>query len=263
MKRLLNLGVERLYTDHPRTLLALKSRLQIRSVECEGAYTHHLQGICTNDAESLYWSFTTTLVRTNTDGKVIKKVEVGNHHGDLCHVDGKIYVAVNFGRFNDPEGNADSWVYVYDATDLSLMSKHEVQELFHGAGGIGYRDGRFFVVGGLPDTVQENDVYEYNERFEFVKRHVVKSGHTHLGIQTATFAHGKWWFGCYGDPRILLITDPTFTLLGRHEFDCSLGITGLPEGLLSASGACEGKCTGAARHVLPDQETGVRFSASR
>jgi len=231
-----------------------------RNVDCEGTYRHHLQGICTNDKDAIYWSFTTTLVKTDTSGKVVKKIEVGNHHGDLCHHDGRIYVAVNFGRFNDPNGNADSWVYVYDADDLSLISKHETQEVFHGVGGIGYRDGRFFVVGGLPDGIQENYVYEYDDDFKFVKKHVVKSGHTHLGIQTAAFAHGRWWFGCYGDPKILLVTDAEFNMLGRYEFDCSLGIVGLKdEQLLAASGRCEKDkgCTGKAQLASGDDNKGL------
>jgi hypothetical protein len=57
-------------------------------------------------------------VKTNLDGKLLKQVPVVNHHGDLCFHDGKLFVAVNLGKFNDPKGNADSWVYVYDAKTL-------------------------------------------------------------------------------------------------------------------------------------------------
>lgn len=207
-------------------------------VQCEGTYPHHLQGICV-DKQFIYWSFTTQLVKTNSDGRVLQKTAVANHHGDVCHMDGRVYVAVNLGKFNDPDGNADSWVYVYDSQDLSLISKHETQEVFHGAGGIGVREGHFFVVGGLPDDVRENYVYEYDGSFQFLRKHVVRSGHTHLGIQTATFAHDRWWFGCYGSPQILLITDADFVMQGRYEFDCSLGIEGIAAGqLLSASGRC-------------------------
>lgn len=226
------------------------------NVKCAGTYPHHLQGICTNDRDAIYWCFTTTLVKTDTTGKVQKQIPVGKHHGDLCHVDGKIYVAVNFGKFNDPNGNADSWVYVYDADDLSLLAKHETQEVFHGAGGIGVCDGHFFVVGGLPEGIEENYVYEYDADFTFVKKHVVKSGHTHLGIQTGAFANGHWWFGCYGDPKILLVTDADFKLKGRYEFDCSLGIVGLLDGqFLSASGRCEKDkgCWGSARLAAQDE----------
>ena len=121
-------------------------------VQCEGTYQHHLQGVAT-DRQSIFWSFTTTLVKTDQKGKLIKKKSVANHHGDLCFQNGKIYVAVNLGKFNDPKGNADSWVYVYHAETLQLLVRHAVPEAFHGAGGIGYRDQMFFVVGGLPDVV--------------------------------------------------------------------------------------------------------------
>ena len=234
---------------------------EFHQVACQGTYPHHLQGVCAKD-DSIFWSFTTTLVKTDSQGLVLKKIPVANHHGDLCFHDGRLYVAVNLGKFNDPRGNADSWVYVYDAQTLKELSRHEVQEAFHGAGGIGFRDGHFFVVGGLPDAIKENYVYEYDGQFNFVKKHVVTSGHTHLGIQTATFAHDRWWFGCYGDPKILLVTDANFQMLGRHEFDCSLGIEGLTNGrLLSASGRCEkGKgCAGSVRVAIPDTTTGLKY----
>ncbi|MEW4490932.1 hypothetical protein AB1L42_22820 [Thalassoglobus sp. JC818] len=229
-------------------------------MSCEGVYPHHLQGICT-DGEFIYWSFTTTLVKTDLDGKLLKKIPVVNHHGDLCFHDGKLYVAVNLGEFNNPSGNANSWVYIYNANTLEETSRHEVQEVFHGAGGMGVRNGNFFVVGGLPDSIEENYVYEYNDQFEFQKKHIVKSGHTHLGIQTATFANDRWWFGCYGSPAILLVTDTEFQMIGRYEFNCSLGIEGLPDGrLLSASGHCDKAtgCNGSVRIVVPDEEDGLR-----
>ena len=120
----------------------------------------------------------------------------------------------------------------------------------------------FFVVGGLPDGVEKNYVYEYDGHFRFVKLRIIPSGHTHLGIQTATFAHDRWWFGCYGDPKILLVTNADFKMLGRYEFDCSLGIEGLPDGrLLSAAGRCEKDqgCTGSVRVAVPDEQTGLRY----
>lgn len=227
-------------------------------VVCEGTYKHHLQGIAADD-QAIYWSFTTTLVKTDRAGKRLASIPVANHHGDLCQHDGRLYVAVNLGKFNDPQGNADSWIYVYDAKTLKELARHEVQQVFHGAGGVGYRDGRFFVVGGLPDGVPENYVYEYDESFQFIKKHTIESGHTHLGIQTATFAHDRWWFGCYGSPSILLVTDANFQMIGRYEYDCALGIESAAEGLLlSASGRCRPLgCDGQVRLVKPDPKTGL------
>ena len=239
-----------------------KSLAGFGPTECEGDYQYHLQGVCSDQKSFLYWSFTTDLVKTDSAGKIVKKITVDNHHGDLCFDNGRIYVAVNLGRFNDPEGNADSWVYVYDADSLQEISRHEVQEVYHGAGGMDVRDGKFYIVGGLPEGVQENYVYEYDENFQFMKKHIVPSGWTRLGIQTALWHDGAWWFGCYGSPKILLQTDENFQMLGRYEFDCSLGIVGIDKDqfLVAKGPKTESKrCKGTLHLAKPDHEKGLVF----
>jgi hypothetical protein len=234
--------------------------IRFRNVACDGDYQHHLQGVCTNEKDAVYWSFTTELVKTDRQGRVQNKVPVISHHGDLCFHDGKLFVAVNLGSFNDPKGNADAWVYVYDAESLKFLAKHETQEVFHGAGGIGVMEGRFYVVGGLPDGVEENYVYEYDAKFQFVWKHVIKSGWTRLGIQTATFHDEAWWFGCYGSPAILLKTDAKFRMLGRFELDCSLGVVGVAKDrLLIAKGprTKDGRCLGSLHLAHPDPKRGL------
>ncbi|TWU26282.1 Glycerophosphoryl diester phosphodiesterase [Novipirellula galeiformis] len=261
MERLIGIGVERLYTDDPRMLLSLKKQRDLRKVTCEGTYPQHLQGICADHA-AIYWSFTTRLVKTDLDGKVLKQISVANHHGDLCFHDGKLYIAVNLGKFNEPAGKADSWVYVYDADSLKELARHEAQEAVHGAGGISFREGHFFVVGGLPAGVDENYVYEYDGQFNFVKKHVIHSGYTLMGIQTATFAHGRWWFGCYGETKKLLITDEKFQMLGSYPFQCSLGIEAWSNGqLLSASGRCRKGhgCSGELQLAIPHETAGLQY----
>jgi len=252
MKHLLNLGVDRVYTDYPGRLLALKrQRARYQPASCEGTYAGHLQGICLDGKGAIYWSFTDALVKTDAVGKVLKKTAVANHHGDLCYHDGKLYVAVNLGKFNEPPGKADSWVYVYAADNLSELARHPVPEAVHGAGGIGCHAGRFMVVGGLPPGTDENYVHEYGPDFRFIRTHVIQSGYTLMGIQTAEFINGCWWFGCYGNPRILLKTDESFRLVGRYEVDCALGLAGLPNGgLLIGRGANDGRKTYVGRVVL-------------
>jgi len=242
--------------------LAVTSASVSPDVTCEGTYPKHLQGVC-GDQDSLFWSFTTTLVKTDLQGKRLKSVPVADHHGDLCLHDGQVFVAVNLGKFNDAAGNADSWIFVYNSQTLEEVARHRVPEVFYGAGGIGFHKNRFWVVGGLPEDVTENYVYEYDTAFAFQKRHVIASGHTHLGIQTATFAHDRWWFGCYGTPQVLLVTDASFKLLGRYEYDCSLGISAWSAGrLLSATGECRADigCSGCIRTVTPHSRSGLRLS---
>lgn len=197
---------------------------------CEGAYPRHVQGICTDGRDAVYWCWTDALVKTDRNGRVLGKVPVADHHGDLCYRDGRVYAAVNLGKFNRPAGEANSWVYVYDGDTLIELAKHPVPEVVHGAGGMEYHDGKFIIVGGLPPDVTENYLYEYDESFRFRKRHVLAGGYTLMGIQTVAHADGAWWFGCYGKPAVLLRADDEFRFSGKWEFNASVGIAPIGEG---------------------------------
>ena len=183
-----------------------------------------MQGFCLDKQGTIYWSFTTRLVKTDRQGKVLRQIIVGDHHGDLCYHDGKLYVAVNFGRFNDLQERADSWVYVYKASTLALLRKHKTPELIYGAGGMACHDGKFIVIGGLPETLQENYLYQYDQSFKHLETHILKTGYTELGIQTAAFIDGHWWFGCNGNK--LLKTDSKFQLVGTYDIEAGMGIAG-------------------------------------
>ena len=200
-------------------------------VNCPGDYKGHLQGIVRDDQGNIFWSFTTVLVKTDSGGKETGRVDVPNHYGDLTFHNGKVYVAVNHGKFNQEPGAADSWVYVHDAATLALLGKHAVPEAVHGAGGMEWHAGKFYVVGGLPATHEDNYVYEYTEDFKFVKRHVIESGQTFLGIQTVCRGNdGTWWFGCYGRPAVTLRADDSFRFLGKHVYNSAVGITRSADG---------------------------------
>jgi len=193
-------------------------------IVCEGVYRSHLQGIASDRMSAIYWSFTRNLVKTDLTGKVLKSVAVDYHHGDLTYVDGRLYVAWS-NYFNRP--GAKSRVFVYDARDMTQLAVKDVPEVTYGAGAIEHHNGHFFVVGGLPDDVEENYVYEYDADFMFVKRHVIASGYTRLGIQAVGRWNGCWWFGCYG--KALLKTDDAFALLGRYRSSFPYGIAAWDE----------------------------------
>ncbi len=230
----------------------------IGQIVCPGSYGGHLQGITADNAKAIYWSFTTDLVKTDANGKLLVKIAVPSHHGDLTYHDGNVYVAVNLGEFNKEQGHADSWIYVYDAETLNLVSKHSTPEAVHGAGGIGWHDHKIYVVGGLPEGYNENYVYEYDKDIRFLKRHTIESGYTLMGIQTACYAQGYWWFGCYGKPQQLLKADESFKLLGKYDFDCALGICQFSENeLLIGRGAGNDGRSGQVLSAKPDPTKGL------
>lgn len=229
-------------------------------VEAEGSYPKHLQGVCRSPSGDLYWSWTDALLRTDSAGKLLARVPADDHQGDLCFREGRVYVAVNLGKFNRPAGEADSWIYVYDGASLALLERRAAPELVHGAGGIACDGKRFVVVGGLPEGVEENYLYEYDLELRFVRRHVLPGGYTRLGIQTAAWAGGAWWFGCYGNA--LLRADASFRPSGRWEFDGALGLEEGPDGrlLVGRNRREEGRgYTGFVHLAEPNAEQGLRL----
>jgi glycerophosphoryl diester phosphodiesterase len=222
MKELLAMGIQRIYTDEPAKLKLVKEDPE--TVFCEGIYRHHLQGLCVDGTGNIYWSWTDRIVKTDAKGKLLVETSAPNHQGDLCVVNDRIFVAVNLGKFNRDDNTADSWVYEFDAKTLQELRRIRVPELVHGAGGIAYRGGRFFVVGGLPPGYADNQIYEYDRDFKFINAHPIQSGYTLMGIQTFAYAHGFWWAGCYGNPVVTLKLNENFKVIGRFGIDTSVGI---------------------------------------
>ncbi len=227
----------------------------LNEIACPGEYAGHVQGIATDAEQNIYWSFTVALVKSDAQGNLLKTIEVPSHHGDLtCH-NGRLYVAVNLGAFNQEAGKADSWVYIYDADSLELLEKHAIPELIHGAGAITQHDGIFVVVGGLPKGHDRNYAYRYNDRFEFLDQRDILSGYTNMGIQTACYLDGAYWFGTYNGAQSLLQTDADLVHQQRHELNGSYGIAEWTDGKwlrgLSAKGSMRGQWTARALIEAP------------
>lgn len=207
------------------------------SISYPSDYKDHLQGMATDYENYLFWSQTTVLVKSDLQGRILKSINVPTHHGDLAYQDHKLYVAVNLGKFNELPGLADSWVYVYDADDLSFIKKYPVPEVVHGAGGIVIHKGRVMVVGGLPNLpgYTNNFVYEYDLDFNWRQTHVLESGYTRLGIQTAAWFDGCWYFGCYDSdqhPKGLVLKvaesdNGDLLLADTFNLDMTYGLIGL------------------------------------
>jgi len=210
--------------------LAATFAFAAQEIVCPGSYGGHVQGIATDDDRNIYWSFTVALVKTDREGKLLAEAEAPSHQGDVVWVDGKLYCAVNLGAFNQPAGKADSWVYVYDDESLELLSKHKVQEVVHGAGGMTYHDGIFTVIGGLPGHHTKNYAYLYSMEFQPLEKRNIESGHSYLGIQTACYLDGRYWFGTYDKEDSLLVTDGQHAFQKRLDLNGSYGIAPWTEG---------------------------------
>lgn len=225
-------------------------------IVCEGQYRHHLQGITGNQKDTLYWSYTTTLVKTDLEGRVLAQVDGPYHLGDLCLAGDRVYVAWA-NKFNAP--GADSKVYIYDADDLALLDIKPVPEVTYGAGGMEHRDGRFYIIGGLPKDYEENYVYEYDADFNHIKTHVIPSGYTNLGIQTVCFHDDHWWLGCYtvAGKKGLLKTDAEFNLVGIYDVSPSVGIVGWGEGRFLVARHFGEKWHAKAVPMVADDERGL------
>lgn len=195
------------------------------TISCEGGYGGHLQGVAT-DGESIYWSFTVSVVKTDLTGKVLVSRKAPSHQGDLCYKDGVVYVAVNRGKFNT-EKNGGSQVTAYDAKTLEPIKTTMLPEMPHGAGGMTWKGDHFFIIGGLPLKHEKNYVYEYTSDFTFVKRHDLDTGFTWMGIQTAAYEDNTFYFGIYGakgDPSGVLACPSDLSSYTRYLGDGSVGI---------------------------------------
>lgn len=206
-------------------MMCLPARAGVEEIVCEGAYGGHLQGVCT-DGTNIWWSFTVEIVKTDLSGKVLVSRKARSHQGDLCVKGGVVYVAANHGRFNT-ENLADSWVESYDAATLEPKKAWKLPEVPHGAGGMTWKDDRFYVVGGLPPTHVKNYVYEYTPDFKFVKRHDLETGYTVLGIQTASWEKDRFFFGIYGakdNPAGVLACSADLQTFHRHRGGGAVGM---------------------------------------
>ena len=194
-------------------------------IVCEGDYGGHLQGVAT-DGESVYWSFTVAVVKTDLTGKILASREAPSHQGDLCYKDGVVYVAVNLGKFNT-ETRGVSQVTAYDAKTLEPLKTIPLPEMPHGAGGMTWKGDKFYIIGGLPLKHEKNYVYEYTSDFKFVKRHDLDTGFTWMGIQTAAHEDNTFYFGIYGskgDPSGVLACPDDLSSWKRYTCGGSVGI---------------------------------------
>ena len=192
-------------------------------IDCPGVYPGHLQGIAT-DGKSIYWSFSDCVVRSDLAGRLLAKAKIPFHGGDPCWYAGRLYVPVGeYFNAEAPKGKtAKNRVFVFDA-DLRIMKKYRLPDFKYGAGGMAAHKGRFFIVGGRPEGMPGNTVYEYSPRFKLLRRHQLDFN-SEAGIQTIVRAFGKWYFGCYGTEGWAVVANDGFEIAGRVKPPLNVGM---------------------------------------
>ena len=75
----------------------------------------HVQGACCSD-DAVYLTQRTALYKFGWDGKLLAKVAVTNHTGDICFHDGKVYTSVCL-----YEGENRGRIQVFDGKDLAFV----------------------------------------------------------------------------------------------------------------------------------------------
>ena len=208
-------------------------------IECsEKGFKGHLQGIAA-DESGIYWSFSDTLLKTDYQGRKLASVSWFSHMGDLCVVNGSVFVALTVrGKNNLREyENWKGWVLAFDAASLKYLARYRI-----GApriDGIAYVDGKFFIgidAGRAPHPL--NDILVYDRSFKLLEKVTVDIGsNTSYGVQTMNPYHGKLLTSFYGDRRkksyVFDINDFS-RISGEFPVRTSFGMAAVPPAVAGA-----------------------------
>jgi len=201
------------------------STLSAAEIRCEGEYQYHLQGFA-SDGQSIFWTFTNVLVKTDLNGKKLQEIPVPFHHGDCCVEGGKLYVGTHL---DWPAKGRTAWIYVYNCSDLSFVEKFHISEYdYDGVDGITFKDGFFYVcVGKDPENPRPfNIVLKMTPKFEKVGEFHL-DGKTTYGVQTLTWSGGYFWAGTYSDLGMIQ-ADENFKVVSTKNRNFCCGVFGLP-----------------------------------
>ena len=129
------------------------------------------QGIAT-DGQFLFVQNSQQLLKYDLDGNLVQAgPRLPLHHGGIVCLRGKIYAAVSG---CDPEGTDEHYVHVYDGRSLALVEKHDIGAHFTVcAGGIAYRQGRFFVAESFFDNDHLDRIVEFDESFQPIQDYTI------------------------------------------------------------------------------------------
>lgn len=184
-----------------------------------GEYSGHLQDVCWDGCEYIYWAHTWDIVKTDLKGKILRHVQVEGHNAGCQLKDGKLYVAVCPTEKRKivawgPESRLQ--VNEYDANTLALKAKH-VMSANDRAGSLAILADGSFVVGCLrPRNITASQVrfHHVNSNFAVLSTHLIDDLKIKMGIETIKRYGDSLYLFCYGAP-IVRLDAKTFKETGR------------------------------------------------
>ena len=106
----------------------------------------HVQGMCVS-SNAIYFSFHDQIVKTDWYGRLLNRVPVDPHSGDICIWNGKLYTGV----WLRPKVKGEKWcgaICMYDAETLALLKEQKVKSKDAGVDGITCVDGVIYLAMG-------------------------------------------------------------------------------------------------------------------
>ena len=189
-----------------------------------GKYHAHLQGVSMNENNEYFWSYTTTLVKTDDKGNVLIEAIVGSHHGDLVCYDGKIYCSVSECDDYTVGANVGSAkVRVFSQKDFTLLDEFAIREA-NGIDGITLTP-RGFLIAAEPIPAHKsvkNYLFEYDHNFNLLATHTIETPPTSFGAQAITNTPDGYILTYYGNQ--LLRLNRNFEVTNRYKYDSAFGL---------------------------------------
>lgn len=228
-------------------------------------FNYHLQGVAA-DETGIYWSFTDTLVKTDYNLKLLKKVTFENYHGgDLCAADGYIYwsMLIRNSKLIAANNNSRAAVWQFNR-DLELVKKYTLP-VKEGIDGITFYKGKFYVAPAFGKEPQKKSAVDiFDRRFKFLKRvEFSTDSMKKFGIQTLNVVNGLILAAFYDDAQNSPLLDPeTFQVKGFISLRPNVGTAKVPSKIAGNDltwlvGRLKGKngdwkCSAAEIKITPD-----------
>lgn len=157
-------------------------------IRLEGVYSGHLQDVWYDGVGHIYWAHTRDLVKTDLDGRVLRRVRVDGHHAGIEVRNGRAYVAVcamqnTTGGKTTP--NCRVTIGEYDAETLELVEMH-VTDIRDRSGSLAILDDGTFLVGCLrPKDIRSDQVrfHHIGRDYRLIRSYTLDDVPVRLGIE--------------------------------------------------------------------------------